>query len=276
MCALAIALIINYYAAATKQGWLPLTALLVMLTSTGSALYQGLWRFFLISCVVVLGSLIFSPIPLLYMRMYDVVFGALIGILANILILPDRVDAECRSAFIPILKSYSRYFSSLVFLLLDGNGIDADREKINVEKNLQKLPAWIYEAGFDLTLQKGYRYFFMKVGQIGEILFAIHHLARYPYTEDLLNTIREPLLQCILRVEQFIAAIITVLELKKLSDGIVDFGPELAEIEDRFKALVPVALEAASVETDYVYLTEFMYDMRDLRSALLRLAEALR
>lgn len=276
LCAVVIALVMNHFVASTKQGWLPCAAVLVMLTATGSALYQGLWRFFVISCAVVLGSLIFSPMSLLYMRMYDVVLGALVGMVANIIILPDRVDTEYRMAFVPILRSYARYFSALVFLLLDKNIVDADREKIKVEKNLQQLPAWIYEVGFDTTLQKGYRYFFMKVGQIGEILFAIHHLARYAYSEDLLSIIREPLLQCILRVEQFMEAIITVLELKKLSEGITDFGPELEEIEKRFKEVVPVAMEAAMVETDYVYLTEFIYDMRELREVLLRLTEALR
>jgi len=276
LCALGIALPLTYYVSATKQGWLPFATIIVMFTATGSALYQGLLRFFLITVIVVIGSLIFSPTYLLYMRMYDVVLGALVGILANIVILPDRVDFECRTAFIPILQSYVSYFSALVALLLQRDLLGAEREKINVEKKLQQLPEWVYEVGFDVTLQKGYRYFFMKVGQIGEVLFAMHHLARYPFSDELLNTIREPLLQCVIRVEQFIVALIRVLELKKLTEGIVDFGAELMEIEEKFKVIVPPALEVAEVAKDYVYLTEFIYDLRDLRSSLLRLTEALR
>lgn len=276
LCALIIALLFNHFAAQTKQAWLPMTTVLVMLTTTGSAVYQGLWRFFIISCVVVVGSLIFSSVPLLFMRMYDVVFGAIIGIVANSIILPDRVDAEYRMVYVPILKAYARYFSALVFLLLDKNLLTADKEKIQVENCLQTLPGWIYEPGFDSALQKGYRYFFMKVGQVGEILFSMHHLARFSYDEELLNVVREPLLQCVLRVEQFMDAMVKVLELKKLSEGIVDFGGELEEMESRFKKVVPVAMEATRVATDYVYLTEFIYDMRDLREALLRLTEALR
>lgn len=274
--ALVIAFIVNHFLASTKEWWLPCTTLIVMLTSTGSALYQGLWRFFLIASVVIIGSLIFSPMHLLYMRMYDIVLGALIGILMNVVIFPDKVDVEFRNAFVPILKSYALYFSSLVSLLLDRNQIDAEREKLSIEEKLLKLPAWVYEAGFDLTLQKGYRYFFMKVNQIGEILFAMHHVARFTYSDDLLNTIREPLLQCIVRMEQFIASLITVLELKKLSEGIIDFDSELAEIEARFKEIVSSAQEPISPSTDLLYLTEFIYHLRELRNALLRLTETLR
>ncbi len=275
-CALVASLVVNYYLASTKEAWLPLATLIVMLTPTGSALYQGLWRFFLLSSAVIIVSLIFSPIRSLYMRMYDVVLGAVIGIAFNVILFPDKVDIEFRNAFVPILRSYSLYFSSLVSLLLDKNSIDAEKEKVNVEEKLMKLPAWVYEAGFDLTLQKGYRYFFMKVGQIGEILFAMHHLARFTYPDNLLNTIREPLLQCIVRVEQFIAAIITVLELKKLSVKIIDFDLELAEIESQFKEIVSSAMDSVSPSTDLLYLTEFIYNLQELRNALLRLTQTLR
>jgi hypothetical protein len=275
-CALVIALMINYYIKSPETGWLLFSTVAVMLTSTGSALYQGLLRFFLLTCVVVIGSLIFSSIHLLYMRMYSVALGALIGMLANIIILPDRVDVECRNAFIPILKSYNAYFSALVIFLLEKNATHAEREKINVEKNLQKLPVWVYETGFDLSLQKGYRYFFIRVEQMSEILFAMHHLVRHSFSENVLSVIREPLLQCVLRVEQFIAALITVLELKKLSEGIIDFGEELAAIEDKLKAIVPPMQEAFEEATDSVYLAEFVYCLRDLRNVLLKMTEALR
>lgn len=275
-CALGIALFLTYYVSATKQGWLAFATISVMLTAIGSALYQGLLRFFLITLVVVIASLVFSSPYLLYMRMYDVVLGALVGIVANIVILPDRVDVAYRTAFIPVLQSYASYFSALVALLLQQDLSGAEREKTHVEQKLQQLPGWVYEVGFDLSLQKGYRYFFMKVGQMGEILFAMHHLARYSFSEELVNTIREPLWRCVIRVEQFIAALVSVLELKKLTEGVVDFGAELMEMEQKFKAIVPPALEMAEVAKDYVYLTEFIYDLRDLHSTLLRLTEALR
>ncbi|MCD6039880.1 MAG: hypothetical protein K0S27_1280 [Gammaproteobacteria bacterium] len=274
--AVSIALLLNYYVVESMQGWLPFSTMMVMLTSTGSALYQGLQRFFIISGVVIVGSLIFPPFHLLYTRMYYVAIGAVVGILANIIILPDRVDYECRNAFVPILKSYAYYFPAIVDLLLKSNLIDAEREKIHTEKNLRKLPQWVYEVGFDSTLQMGYRYFFMKVGQMGEILFAMHHLARHSFSDQLLNVIREPLLQCIPRLEQFIFSLITVLELKKLREGIVDFEAELATMEEKFRVMGSPLWEGLEGEKDAVYLAEFIYDLRDLRSAMLRLTEALR
>lgn len=277
LCALCIAFIINYYLAGEKQGWLlPLSTVIVMLTATGSAVYQGLWRFLFLSSIVTIASLIFSPAHLLYIRMYDVVLGALIGLFANTTILPDRVDSECRNAFIPILKSYSAYFSALVILLLDKNTMAAEKKKINVEKQLQKLPAWVYEVGFDLTLQKGYRYFFMQVGHIGEILFSMHHVARYSFPVELLHSIREPLIKCIARVEQLMNGLTARLALEKLSEEIFDFAVELAEIEEKCNMVVPTTLKAHEMSADYIYLMEFIYDLQELRRALLRLTEALR
>jgi hypothetical protein len=273
--ALLIALIINYYSF-TGQGWLPLATLFVMFTATGCVVYCGLLRFFFIATIIGLGSLLFSPIPLFYPRLFAVTLGAIIGILSNLIILPTPVDFEFRQALIPILQSYVNYFSAITVLLLQRNHFSAERAKIEVEKSLQKLPGWVYEPGFDVTLQKGYRYFLVKVGQMGEILFAIHHLARYAVAENLLEAIHEPLVCYVARIEQFVFALTTVLNLKKLTEGANDFSDALAEIEAKFKSTVPPALELLDVSKDYAYLTEFIYNLRDLHNVLLKLAAALR
>jgi hypothetical protein len=275
LCALGIALVLNYYFLGEKQGWLPFTTVMVMLTTPGSALYQGLLRFFFIAGIVTLGSFLMSPIHLLYLRLYDISGGALIGILVNMSILPDRVDRECRHAFILVLKSYASYFSAIIHFVLKINLMDAEREKIQVEKTLQKLPTWIYETGFDMTLQKSYRYFFMKIEQLSEILFAMHHVARSSFSQELLNTVQAPLLRCAARVESLISLIITVLDLKELKEGIVDFSTELEELEEKLQKMMPPLCEDEKATRDMLYLMEFMYGLQDLRNALLRLTDAL-
>lgn len=273
--ALGIALIVNFFAAETKQGWLPCATIIVMLTPTGSALYQGIWRFFLVSSMVALVSLFFSSMHLLSMRMYDVVLGSVIGIIINVMVFPDKVDVEYRNAFIPLLKSYACYFSSLITLLLEQNSVNAEKAKIRVEKNFKKLPVWIYEMGFDLALQTGYRYFFMKVSQIGEILFSMHGLARYPFPKEVLQEIQKPLLQCAIHVEKICAALIIVLELKKLPKGVADFDEELVEIEEKIKNSIS-SMEIYSAKKEDIYLAEFSYYLRELRQLFIDLSKTLR
>ena len=72
LCALAIALSVNYFIG-TKQGWLPCATVIVMLTTTGSAVYQELMIFFLSGSHFRLTDF---PISSAFMRMYDIVLGS--------------------------------------------------------------------------------------------------------------------------------------------------------------------------------------------------------
>lgn len=271
-----IALMICYYFSFTPFGWLLFATIFVMLTPTGSALFQGLLRFFLLVGIVTIGSLLFSSASLFYTTVNEITLGAVIGIIINVLVIPDRVNVEFCRAVTPILQSYANYFSGIVELLITHQPGNTDKDKIIVESNLQRMPSWVYEPGLDIAMQKGYRYFFMKLAHVGEILFAMHHLARYHFNEDLLSEIKQSLMQSVLRVEQFIAALITLLELKKLTEGVIDFYDEIVMIEENFKKTVPHSLELLDVDKQHVYFAEFIYDLKDLRNALILLAKALR
>lgn len=276
ICAIFIALITNYYFSFTDEGWIIMAAAFVMLTTVGSALYQGLLRFFLLASLVTVASLLFSSITALTLRLNDIAIGAFIGIAANIIILPDRVDVEFRSTLGPLLQSYGAYFSGIIELLLKNNQKNAEIAKIQVEKELLHLPIWVYEVGFDIRMQKGYRYFFMKISQISEILFALHYLARHPFDVKLLERTHDVFIQCVLKVNQFILALMTVLELKKLTEGVDDFEEEIALIENEFKKIAPISLELLDIEKASVYFVEFSYALKELHSSLVSLAKALR
>lgn len=270
--ALAISLVVNEYHSFTQEGWMMFGTLVVMLTATGSALYQGLLRFFILLVVV----LVISPMELIVERLSDVTLGSIIGIVINLLILPDRVDLEFRKLAINVLQSYAKYFSGIVELVLLRDDKDAERGKIQVEQRLQQLPGWVYETGFDKTLQKGYRYYLMKLNQVSEILFAMHYTARTPMDEALLAKINEPLLLCVTHVNEFVQALATVLDLKKLTEGVVDFSDEIEQIDMEFKKHSPFALELLDVEKESMHFAEFIFSLKEFHDALVKLAKALR
>lgn len=274
--AIFISLFANHYFSPTHQGWIVLCTVLVMLTATGSALYQGLLRYLFFLGIVVFVTELFSSPDLLFGRVYDVSLGAVIGIVINLLIFPDKVDVEFRHATLPLLKSYSDYFIAIVDSLLRPDPLAVDNAKKKVEDCLLVLPSWVYEIGFDITLQKSYQYFLFKVDHVGEILFSMHYLARHSFDPLLIEKIQKPLEQCKAGVQQFFSALVTVLALKKLNEGIEDFAGDIAKLENNFRAAVPLSLELLDISKEYIYLAEFIYELKELRTILLKLVEALR
>lgn len=274
--ALSVAFIVNQYYSFSSQWWLPLATFFVMLTYTGSAIYQGILWYVCFLIVIWIVSYLFGATELIQVRSYDVTLGALIGIMTNVLIFPDRVDVSFRQSVSFIMKYYISYLRAIVHLLLTQQQQAAETEKILLEKALQRLPTWVYETGFDFTLQKGYRYFVMKISEVSEILFSIHHLARYPFPNELLEVIKIPLLESLKKIEQFFESLIQVLNLKNVIGETFDFYQDIEMMESHFKKKVPLNLDIIDVSKEYVYLIEFIYNMRELHAILIKMAEALR
>jgi uncharacterized membrane protein YccC len=273
--ALAGAFFINEWGSFTAQWWLPLATFFVMLTSTGSAIYQGVLRYILLLLVVGLSSWFFASAEVMYVRSYDITIGACIGILVNAVVLPDRIAVDFRKVVVPILQSYASYYAAIVNLLLQRDRA-IEEKKLAVEVALQKLPVWVYETGFDLALQKGYRFFVMKVNEVGELLFAMHHLARYPFPQEVRVVVEDELLLSVQKAEQFFKALIEVLNLKLVTGELADFYQEIDRVEQAFKKAVPEQWDVLGVSKEYVYLVEFIYTMRELQDILIKMAEALR
>ncbi len=272
--ALLIAMIVDHYYAISNCYLIPLTTIYVMQTPIGNSFYQGMRRLAFILILVALVSLVVFSMPFFYFMMHDVVIGAVIGIFINLLVLPRRADIEFRLAVLPLMQSYSDYFTNVVDMLLQKEAVLPGNSQLEIK--LQELPAWVYTTGFDSGLQMGYRFFLVKLTQISDVLFAMHHLARHEYDKELMAKIRLPLLQCTECVSKFFAAMIQVLELKELSEDVSDLEKEVAELEKQFKLIVPLSLEMLDMKRDYVYLAAFVYYFKDLRKLLVKLGEALR
>lgn len=271
-----VALLANYFFSKTMSYWLPIATLFVMLTRIGNALFQGVIRFFILVILIVMISVLFGSGFAWKAILYDITLGAMIGILMNVTVFPDRVNVAFRNSMIPILKSYKEYFGSIVDLLLQINLKKAELAKEKLEKQLNKMPDWVLEVGFDKRLQKGHRYFLIKSEQMCELLYAMHHLARYPFEKQKILKLRKPLLQCVKKVNHFFNALTTVMDLKKLTEGVDDFAFEIKKIEKTFKKSIPLSTDLLDIEKDYVYLIEFIYHLNDLHDAMVKLASALR
>lgn len=269
----------DYFFSATHLFLIPITTLFVMLTETGNNLYQGLLRYFLIVFIVTFTTIALQKTSTLMISIYDVSLGATFGILINLFIFPDRIDIEFRQTMIPILQTYSVYFSAIINNILNPrlkkqNHIDSVR--LLVEKKLIHLPQWPYGRGFDITLCKGYRFFLDKTNQIGEILFILERYTHYIFDKKFSNTIIDSLKSYEKKIMYFFSALITVLNQQKISEGVEDIVNEITEIENHFKQLIPLPIDLMDSSSHYLAVAEFIYLLKELRFSLIKLGEALR
>jgi uncharacterized membrane protein YccC len=274
LIALILSLIANYYLAATEVFLIPLTAIFTMQTSIGNSFYQGMQKLLIVLAMVAIASLALHSFSFFYNMTHDVLIGGIIGIMTNLFFLPRKPDKEFREKLIPVIKTFNDYFSKIIDQLLQQDSSKFDNAAL--ENALLKLPDWVYERGFNNALQMGYRFFLVKVEQLSDVLLSMHHLARYQYEKELIAKIRPTLLQYVDNVNQFFTSVMTVLELKTLSEEPSDLEAELTELQKQFFTIVPSSLELLDMRRDYVYLAAFIYNLRDLRKLLLKMGEALR
>lgn len=273
---LVISFLVEYFFSFSKEFLIPIAASLMLVTSVGNVIFQDLFRYLFILLIVVLYTVFFSSHPLLYPRIYDVSLGALIGILVNLLVFPRHADREFREALLPILITYENYFSSIIDLFLGKEAHLIESQQIAMELSLKKFPTWVYKRGFDVGLQTSYRYFLGKMFQLAEVLFAMHYTVRQPTDKKLIKKIRAPLMECVSRLQILFKALITVIQLKKLTEGVEDLQNELYELEMKVQSLMPSYLELIDLPREFSHVYEFTYALRDLRNVLIKLAQALR
>lgn len=277
--AVLIAFLVSYYFYHKALGLMLFSTLFVMLTSTGSAFFQGLLRFFLLIFLVIAVHFIVPKMVYFYNHMDVILFGSFIGILTNVLIFPDKINLEFKRAVTPFLKDSCEYFSAIISYLNDNNPDrmhHMDQAKIHLQNKLLLLPIWVYQPGFDLALQKGYRYYFMQLNHLAEILFAMHYLTRFNYDKTWMKSIEDSLSNCDHSMTEFVTAIMTLLDMKKLQEGVIDFEEDINNIEAIFNKLVPVPPELLETYSNAKYLAEFIHYVRELRVVLIQLAKALR
>jgi hypothetical protein len=274
--ALLVSYVVEYYFSMSGSYLIPVAAVLVMLTSIGNMIYQGIIRFFLLVIVVVVVSVILPSHHMIYVRLYDVCLGALIGIACNFFIFPRRADREFRDSVLAILRAYEAYFVSLMNSIFEKDEVTLEIKKIEVEYQLQQFPNWVYAKGFDVGLKEGHQYFLMKLFHVAEILFAMQNAVRCRYDVEVVEVMRESVMICADKVKTFFNALITVFELKKLKEGVEDFEEQLHDLDTRFQTLIPTHVNLLDMSQDDVLFYEIIYTLNDLRKALMKLGQALR
>ena len=215
----------------------------------------------------------------IYVFMHDAIFGGLIGIAARVLFFIDALAGDFRQRIVVVLRAYSDYLGAIGNLLLREPDAAAvcERKKVKVENILlAKFPDWVYQHGFNPVMQQGHRHFLVRVEKLGETLFAMNFAARQPIDADLIEDFREPILQAIAGAKEIMAAMITRLLTEKFEKPVTDLVSEIIELEKTFRLIIDIPYELLDSSKNALVLSAFIYDLKDLRMNLIKIAEALR
>jgi hypothetical protein len=225
----------------------------------------------------------FNGEQVIFPRLHDVVMGGLLAVIFALLVFPRRADVDFRTSVAPVLKACGEYLLAVsqLFCRVEGAGVIADQKKIRVENTLQTqramFPDWVYAAGFNPVMQPGHRHFLIRIEQLGQILFAMHYVARHAVDDALLESFREPVRRCVDEAEKLISAMLARLELRALETTVAaDFSDDIVALEKVFRETIQVPLELLDLSLDHTSVAAFIYDLKDLQKNLLKLAEALR
>lgn len=210
----------------------------------------------------------------------DMAIGSAIGITSTLLIFGDKPDIEFPLRVVPLLMAAKNYFAHLIDFLLNPQQreVSSSRELIEALWSNRDLnfPIWVFEPGFNPMLRAGHHYFVVHLGQVTEILFALHHLARHRFEAALIDNLRSPLTKYVENTLELFANIAQLLEGKELTESRTNFIEDMTSLEESFKAQVDISLELLGISKDYVYLAALMRYLKDLRGQLLQLAFTLR
>lgn len=200
-------------------------------------------------------------------RFLDVVFGGLIGLACALWIFPVKFEEEFRASVLPILNSLLTCLDALL-------------EHFFQPKKLPFLPwtvapEWVYETGFNPGLRSGFRFFLVHLSRLAELFSSLRYLASQPVDEDILHKIGGDITHSLQKNRELITILIDYFANKKVGIPQADFTSDIAQLEKTLQNLLPENIEFLNISPQYMTLTAYVRDIKDMRQLLLQLVMSL-
>lgn len=210
-------------------------------------------------------------------RMFDVTIGSGIGILAAQMIFPVRQVKEFRQGLESLLQAIHDDVEEITHSFLAQNesrGIDLVLER-ELESGTSAYPAWVYEVGFNRGLRGSFRFFLIKIEQVIEIIYSMNYLASRKVQAELLLDLKDPI-SVVAQKNALLLKIIREYFLNdRLGDIQDDFTTDMKDLESQLQKTIPTHLELLDLSPEYLVLTAFVRDLKDMRELLLQLVMSL-
>lgn len=235
--------------------------------------------------VTLLGTLEpIQPPYFVHTRIADAVIGGVIGILCMALTYVQPAKAF-KQDLIPLLKLLSAYPQALTNNFLEHkNEKECIETKLAIERVLQcdnsTYPEWAYEVGFNPSLRSGFRFFLITIERIIELCFSMNYLASlkinlFTHPNQHTKILAEGIFHAMHKNQELIAILLHYFVHNKLRQFASDFTSDISTLENALRQVVPHRIELLDIESDYMTVTAFVRDIKDMRRLLLELIMAL-
>lgn|SRR3990167_712711 len=221
----------------------------------------------------------YDPASVIYDRVHDIIMGAFVGTLVGLTVFPERIEMIFRKNVFDILTLFSTFFSMLMTKLVRQDEFNATEESKLMAMMLKLAcitPSWVYHSAFNPGLRKSYRYFLSVVMQISDALFSLHYLSS-SFHDVLPPLLAEAIMSYAKTTQQLFDLIISRLGDEALLVDFFsnDFVRDVTELERSLQDTFPTSLEFLSISKEAVTLTMLVRDLKELRMALVRVAESI-
>ncbi len=207
------------------------------------------------------------------------VVGNVIGIFCSVLVLAGNFEDEFSRGVLPSLQAMDKNLEGLQQI------IDKDDEKDVSQKifKLQRIggvqqnayPEWVFNAGFNPGLRSGSRFFLIKLEQAQEALCALNYLVLRDLQIDILRDQTSLFVKSLQGNRDLLATLIHYFQKKTMPALQQDFTSDISALETVLQKTVPPKLELLEIAPEYLALTAFVRELKDLRQLLLQLTAAL-
>ena len=242
---------------------------------------KTVFRIMLLAFVLLIALVMPMNFAQLQNQMIDILIGAGIGVVCGQLILRVRLDKEFKQGLIPVLQSLLQFSRRVTdyFLRHENDATKILKVKLELETSLEVeyglYPEWVYEIGFNPGLRSGFRFYLVSIERMVELFLSMDYLAARGVEADLIIKMADFIDAAMQKNAELISILIEYFEKNKLKDVTADFTSDIAELEKAAQRFIPGHLELLDISQDYITLTAFIRNIKDLRRLLLQLVMAL-
>lgn len=217
-------------------------------------------------------------------RIADAAIGAAIGILWGLITYVQPIKAF-KQGLVPLVRLLIDYSQVLTNSFL-GHTQETERikTKLAIEDALQNqhsaYPEWVYEVGFNPGLRGGFRFFLITLERVIELFFSMDFLTSYKIDifgkqdQDIRN-LADAIHSAMKKNQELLSILLHYFADNELRKTDSDFTSDITVLENNLRIVVPHTIELLDISPDYLTLTAFVRDIKDMRGLLLQLVMAL-
>lgn len=270
----------GYYVDANNVMWAALGALLVVQTSRGTPVRQGLITLFAVILVLFAGHLAANEIMTMH-RIMMVLMGGVIGMLCGLLVLPVLPYAEFQHGVQPVLNALTAYSSALGGKILQSGEADLalGKARVDIERvfcsSAKEYPEWVFEEGFNRNFRSSFRYVLIQLDRAAEIFFSLDYHVRQPVDAELLAAAAPPMILVLEKNAELLEVICSFFLGKRITMHAVNYTSDIIDLHNVMRNVLPGGVELLDVVPDYLNLAALSRGVIDMREILLQIAAGL-